>query len=63
MGKGGFGVLVNSLNRKLLKSDTFVYAYNKSTRESCVHCWSSYERHGGNSFCEMDLVDTKGEER
>ena len=58
--KGRFGVLVKSLSIKLHKSGTFVCAYNKSTKESCVHCWSSHERLGKNSFWAMVLVDTKG---
>ena len=53
--KDRFDVLVHSLSRELHKSGTFVCAYNKSTKESCVHCWSSHERLGkkfilGNGF-------------
>ena len=44
--KGRFGVLVHSLSRNLHKSGIFVCAYNKSTKESCVHCWSSHESLG-----------------
>ena len=58
--KGRFGILVNRLSRKPYKSSTFVYIYNKSTKESCAYCWSSHERLGKKSFWAMVLVDTKG---
>ena len=58
--KGRFGVWVKSLSKKLDKSGTFINAYNKSTKESCVHCWSSHERDGKKLFWTRVLVDTKG---
>ena len=41
-----FGSIVNSMERRLVKSGTHISAYNKKTNESVTYCWASDNRIG-----------------